>query len=282
MRRSAASSASRSVRPLPCRGRKPSNTNRPVGQAAGHQRGDRGRRPGHDLDARGRRRARPAPGARPGRRCRACRRRSPPRPARPRARRSSTLADAARLGVVVDDDERPARDAGVLEQAARCGGCPRSRSRRRRGSASTARGERSPRLPIGVPDRARAVIGRRRCSSRSSSWSPAARPQRANAPASASSTAWACEHGPARRRRRGSAGRAQHDEVAGRRSATSIGEAHAERVHRPGRPEQQRAVDAVAAEQAPPARRRVVGHLEAGQHLPVPEQPGHAELPVRR
>ena len=52
-------------------------------------------------------------------------------------------------------------------------------------------------------------------------------------------------------------------------------EAHAERVDRAGRSQQERAVDPVATEQRRGRRPAVLGHLQAGQHLVVAEQPGH-------
>jgi hypothetical protein len=67
---------------------------------------------------------------------------------------------------------------------------------------------------------------------------------------------------------------AQHDEpVVEERHVDR--KAHRDRVHGPRRLEQQRAVDAVPPEQTARAitpRRR---HLEAGEHFPVADEPGH-------
>ena len=69
------------------------------------------------------------------------------------------------------------------------------------------------------------------------------------------------------------ADRAQHGEVVVEPGDVD-GEAHAERVHRPGRHEQQGAVDRRRGRAGPcGGPRAIVGHLERRQHLPVPEQP---------
>ena len=151
--------------------------------------------------------------------------------------------DGARLGVVVDDDQRRASDAGVLRGAGRCGGCPRSRWRRRRPSASTARGARSPRLPMGVPTR----------TSGTASVLPLElvadleAPPRRTSPASASSTLWARSTGRVIRLRPRRTVRSTVRSASSQ--ATSIGNRMPiECTERAGH-EQQRAVDAVAAQQ---------------------------------
>ena len=110
---------------------------------------------------RARRRCTPAPAATRDRRCRACRRRSRTRPACRRAPRRTTQSPPT-----------PARCARAPRARDRAAGIPAwvSSARVRRvssaaitsasRSASTARGERSPRLPIGVPTSTSAPAGR--------------------------------------------------------------------------------------------------------------------------
>ena len=50
---------------------------------------------------------------------------------------------------------------------------------------------------------------------------------------------------------------------------------HAEAVHRPGWPDEQRTIDALLPEQPLAARGPRVGDLERGQYHPVTQQPGH-------
>jgi hypothetical protein len=54
------------------------------------------------------------------------------------------------------------------------------------------------------------------------------------------------------------------------------GESHAQRVYRASRAYQQRAVDAVPPEQAPPPFLARLGELEAGQDFAISKQPCHA------
>ena len=121
------------------------------GQPARDERGDHRRRARAPPRPCPRRRPPPAPAARPGRRCRACRRRSPPPPARRPGSRRSTSAMARTSVWSLTDQQRGAADAGVLEQPAGAPGVLAARRASAPASASTARGDRSPRLPIGVP-----------------------------------------------------------------------------------------------------------------------------------
>ena len=145
--------------------------------------------------------------------------------------------------------------------AARCAGCPRSRSRRprparRRPAATGRRGCRS-----GVPTRT-SGISRRDLELVADGEAPAG--ERAGL---------GLEHRVATQHGAGHAVARQRTPCApraatGRSKATSIAKRMPKRVHRPGRPDEQRAVDAVAPEQALAARGPRVGHLERGQHLP--------------
>ena len=159
----------------------------------------------------------------------------------PRSSRSRTPA-MARASVwsltTISAGRRRRRAPG----AGRCGACPRSRWRRRRPAPRRRGATRSPRLPMGVPTRTSGTGQSFR-----SSWSPTCRPHRAKAPASASSTL--CARSTGRRHPvAGEAHGAEHGEV-GVEPGHVDREAHPDRVHRPGGHEQERPVDAVAAEQ---------------------------------
>ena len=58
-------------------------------------------------------------------------------------------------------------------------------------------------------------------------------------------------------------------------NATSMREAHPERVHAAARPEHERALDAVATEQAATTAAGAVGDLHRGQHVTVAHEPTH-------
>ena len=167
------------------------------------------------------------------------------------------------------DHERAALDAGERQQLAGAAGVLAAHD--------VGRGQR-----LGRPGREVAEVADRRADEHeparcghplTSSWSPTCSRQRPNAPASASMTA----RDRHTRRRQAVAGHGhdpQHAQVAVAEGHVDR-EPHADRVHRPARAQQQRAVDAVAAEQAPRPGAPVVGDLEARQHLAVTQQPGH-------
>ena len=146
-------------------------------------------------------------------------------------------------------------------------------------NTSTARGDRSPRLPIGVATSTRRA--RRPCRAahvRSSTRSPARSRQRSNAPASASITNAArrtngeTRHGARRRR-------AQHDAL--RVAERDVDrEAHADGVHVAARAEHAaRRRTPSRPEQPAPRARRGVGHLDRGQHLTVADEPDIQRAP---
>ena len=169
-------------------------------------------------------------------------------------------------------------DDPVARSPARCARAPRAAGRRRARrralssarvrrvssaaitsasrSASTARGDRSPRLPIGVATSTQRAASRRRRSRRAA---PPGRPSRRLPALERARLGLDHERGararsatPATARRRH---RAQHDAV-GVAERDVDREPHADGVHVAARPQHQRAVDAVAPEQAAPARAR--------------------------
>ena len=156
VRASAATAASRSA-PVPARpGQEPLEAEPVGGQSAGHQGGQHGRGPGDHGDGQpGGGHRRHHPGARG---------RTPPGiPAsltsatvRPPATAADHLVDPVVLVVLVERPQRHARRSRRGSAACGSAGCPRSRRRRPSARASTARGDRSPRLPIGVPTTTRA------------------------------------------------------------------------------------------------------------------------------
>ena len=75
---------------------------------------------------------------------------------------------------------------------------------------------------------------------------------------------------------------AQHDDRSASQNATSIGNRMPDGVDLAARPEHERAVERVAAEQPAPARPRVVGDLGRRQHLTVAHEPGHRTRSVTR
>ena len=144
----------------------------------------------------------------------------------PRSSRASTSRDRAGLGVVVDDEQRPALDAGVLEQLAGAAGVlagddvgPRQRldgpgrevaevadgraDQHERGTAPPSPDAGADRVAVAprrsMRPRPRSTARPRRAGRahvvtpssqpRTSSWSPGRRPQRASMPASPSITA---------------------------------------------------------------------------------------------
>ena len=123
-------------------------------------------------------------------------------------------------------------------------------------SASTARGDRSPRLPIGVATRTSRPGGPSSHSPLISSWSPGAQPP------ALEGAGLGLDHAAGPQARAPSGGGAighvrQHDHASPVAEGDVDGEAHAEGVHRPGRAQQQGAVDAVPPEQPrgpPPPR----------------------------
>ena len=271
MRSSAATAASRlgAARALP--GQEALEHEPTGGQPARHQRGDHRRRARAPPRPCTRRRPPPAPAARRGRRCRACRRRSPPPPARrPRIRRStSAMARTSVWSLTVRSAGAP--DAGVLEQAAGPPGVLAADERR-----TGQRLDRPRRQVAEVADRradeherARRPSAAQRSTTRRC---PGTSPQRANAPASASITAVACEP------RRGDPAGAQradgpHDELVGpvRRAERDVDrEAHAEGVHGPADRQQERAVHAVPPQQPVAARR---GGRPRSRGWPAPRRP---------
>ena len=192
----------------------------------------------------------------------------------PRSSRASTSPTAPDLGVVVDREQLGRRRRRRGRAAGRCGGCPRRR-RRRPGPARRRPGAR----------------GRRGCRS---AWPPApARPPLT-----------ACRGSRAGRRRGGSTGRTSRPRprspsgpatpagstrlgaIVTVRSTTMVGvaerdvdgEAHAHRVHRPGRRQQQRPLDAVATQQAPCCR-DVTSRPPRGWPAPCCRAPARAQPP---
>ena len=178
-------------RSRPERGRKPSTTNRGRRQPGDHERRRASRSAPAPLRPAARRRRTRARAARRGRRCPASRRRSRTRPGRPP--RICSTSSAARA---------TARCARARRSAAVRAGTPAcvSSARVRRvssaamtsasRSASTARGERSPRLPIGVATSTSAPSFATACTlahSRPRCCRVRSAP-RANAPAAASTT----------------------------------------------------------------------------------------------
>ena len=183
----------------------------------------------------------------------------------------------------------------------RSGGCPRRRWRRRRPAPRSlaARGRRGCRSAW-PPGAASICAPSGGCAPRphlrSARWRSRARPSLARFARSQSlisSSSPSCrlpvlEGARARpRRRREPAARAGPPATAAStrscttlrspsRNATSMGKLHAERVHRPGRAEQDaRPRCPLATEQAAAPGPPGVGHLERGEHLTVSEQPGH-------
>ena len=108
---------------------------------------------------------------------------------------------------------------------------------------------------------------------RTSSWSPGCNRHRSNAPALRLDHGARRDPGPAEAMARHAHG-GEHNEVAIAEGNVDR-EAHADGVHRPGRGQQQRAVDAVASEQALEPRAEGVGHFDGRQHLAVAHEPGH-------
>ena len=139
--------------------------------------------------------------------------------------------------------------------------------------ASTARGARSPRLPIGVDTRVRTPVIR---------VSPVA--CRARGPTGGThrfglddgGRPWRPRTEPPRRHRGGR----QHDEVTVEMGDVD-GKAHLHGVYRPGRTEQQCAVDAVAAEQAHSPVAPRFGDLQRGEHSALVHQPRHGRSVIR-
>ena len=254
-------------------GQEPLEDEAPGGQAAGHERGDRRRRARARPRRRARRRRRPAPAARPGRRCRASRRRSPPPP----ARRAAEPVEHAGDGAAPRCGRSRRRAAGARRRragaAGRCGGCPRSRWRRRRPSASTARGRQVAEVADGRADqheRHRSVLAAR-AGRRRRAPSGRRRPPRPRARRGPRST------GRLTRWRRSAAVRSTTRSRSSQ--ATSIGN----RMPRcaPTGPARSSSAPSTPSRPSRPLRRaaRGSGHLERGQHLPVRDsQPMAARL----
>ena len=202
------------MRPEPLRGRKPSNTNRPVGRPLSHERGDRRRRPGHDLDRQPASAAaaahQPLAGVGDARHPGVGDHGDPLAPA---AAASSTSPTRRGLGVVVDAAASGPRRAmpGELEQPAGAPGVLAADARRprpapRRPGATGRRGCRS-----AWPTRTSAHG--RRLRRLTSSWSPAAGPSartrrpRPRAPRGPRSTGRPIRHGRMRHDPQHDAGR---------------------------------------------------------------------------
>ena len=173
------------------------------------------------------------------------------------------------LGVVVDDEQLRLGDSPA---------CSSSRPVRRvsshamtsaDASASTARGESSPRFPIGVATSTQHGSGHSTTSRRC----PVTRFHRANAPASASTTERAVQQGSPTRLR-AHPHRAPHETVTIEERDVDV-EPHAERVHRSRRSQQERSVDPVAPEKALAARGAACGRPRLRRARPVPDEPRH-------
>ena len=272
MRRSSRSSASRSRRPDPRRGRNPSNTYRPVGSPDATSAATAADGPGTTSTSK------PAADG----------------PHQPLA----GVGDAGRAGVGHDDDALAARAAARARRRSatpRCGRRPAPAARRAgarcRPATAGGRCAACPRSRCSPPSPApprRAATDRRGCR-----WaSPPARaaplyslelehvaglelPRREG-------TGLGFEHGVGLEHRTAEPPRshrhdAQHAQVLVEERDVD-GEAHAERVHPAGRAEKSAPVVTVTAEQAlepRPERRR---HLRRSQHLPIAQEPGHRQV----
>ena len=187
----------------------------------------------------------------------------------PRSRRSSRRGVSAHLGVLVHDHERAPLDAGERQELARAAGVLAAHD--------VGRGQR-----LGRPGREVAEVPDRRADEHE--------PARSRSPLDLELVAHLQPPSPEgarfglddRPRPPHEAGQAvaghghdpQHAQVAVAERHVD-GEPHAHRVDRPARAQQQRAVDAVAAEEAPRPGSPVAGDLEARQHFAVTQQPGH-------
>ena len=185
VRRSAATSARRAVRPEPLRGRNPSKTNRPAGRPLTTRAVTAADGPGTTSTA--------CPASTAARTSRSPGSEMPGMPASvttatrsPAASRSSTPPMARCLGVVVDHDERASVHPGVLQQPP---GAPGVLAADGVGVAERLDGAR--RQVAQVADRRADEHERHRVSPAARAGRRRARSQRANEPASASSTAWA-------------------------------------------------------------------------------------------
>ena len=171
---------------------------------------------------------------------------------------------------------RPAVAAARRRAAAGvpCAGCPRSRSRRPRRGPRRPAGDRSTRLPIGVPTSTSVTAA----PLAARAGRPPGGPTGRSDPASASITGAGPQHGSAQPAGGAGGACAHHAEVSVAERHVDR-EPHADRVHGPGRAQQQRALDAVTPEQAAPPGPAGASDLQAGQHLAVPAaKPRHGDL----